>query len=73
MYYSHNNNVKCVDSTVKCIGFESSHYVINLNVISSFLVCIDVLLVEINEIIYLQKKKKNLGYIIFLFSHALQF
>ena len=31
-YSSHNSNIKCVDSTIKCIGFESFHYVINLDV-----------------------------------------
>ena len=36
MYYSHNSNIKCVDSTIKCIGFESFHYVINLNVVLLF-------------------------------------
>ena len=37
-YSSHNNNVKCVDSTIKCLGFESFYYVINLNVVSSFVI-----------------------------------
>ena len=31
MYSSHNNNIKC-------IGFESFHYFINLNVVSSFMI-----------------------------------
>ena len=38
MYYSHNSNIKYIDSTIKCIGFESIHYVINFDVISSFVV-----------------------------------
>ena len=38
MYSSYNNNIKCVGSTIKYIGFESIHYVINLGVISSFIV-----------------------------------
>ena len=37
MYYSHNNNIKYVDSIINCIGFESFYYVINLNMISSFI------------------------------------
>ena len=36
MYSSHNSNIKCEDSTIKCIDFESFYYTINLNVISSF-------------------------------------
>ena len=38
MYSNHNSNIKCVDSTIKCIGFESFHYAINLDVVSSFMV-----------------------------------
>ena len=38
MYSSHNSNIKCVDSIIKCIGFESFHYVINLDVVSSFMI-----------------------------------
>ena len=38
MYSSHNNNIKCVDSTITYIGFESFHYAINLNVVLSFVV-----------------------------------
>ena len=41
MYSSHNNNIKCVDSTTKCIGFESFHYAINLDVVASFVVFSD--------------------------------
>ena len=37
-YSSHNSNIKCVDSTINCISFESFHNVINLNVVSSFMV-----------------------------------
>ena len=61
-YYSHNSNIKCVDLTIKYIDFESFHYAINLDVILSYMVfngyvSIDVLLVGINEIIFLKKKK----------------
>ena len=38
MYSSHNNNIKCVGSTIKYVGFESIHYVINLDIVSSFMV-----------------------------------
>ena len=34
MYFNHNSNIKCVNSTIKCIGFESFHYTINMNIIS---------------------------------------
>ena len=34
-YSNHNSNIKCIDSTIKCIGFESFHYAINLDVVSS--------------------------------------
>ena len=37
-YSSHNSNIKCVDSTIKCIDFESFHYVINLDVGLSFMI-----------------------------------
>ena len=37
MYSSHNNNIKCVGSIIKCIDFESFHYIIKLDVISSFM------------------------------------
>ena len=36
MYSSHIKNIKCVDPIIKCIGFESFHYTINLDVVSSF-------------------------------------
>ena len=38
-YFSHNNNIKCVGSTIKYIGFELIHYAVNLNVGSSFIIC----------------------------------
>ena len=41
MYSSHNSNIKCVDLTTKCIGFESFHYAMNLDVVSSFVVFSD--------------------------------
>ena len=64
---SHNSNIKCVDSTIKCIDFELFYYTINLDVVSSFEVFNDfdymfyfyILLVEINEIIFLFRKKKE--------------
>ena len=31
MYYSDNNNIKYIDSTIKFIEFELIHYVINAN------------------------------------------
>ena len=37
-YSNHKSNIKCVDSTIKCIGFESFHYAINLDDILSFVV-----------------------------------
>ena len=37
MYFSHNSNIKYVDSTIKYIGFESIHYTINLDVVLSFM------------------------------------
>ena len=33
MYSSYNSNIKCVGSTIKYIGFESIHYVINLDIV----------------------------------------
>ena len=35
-YSNHNMNIKCVGSNINCIGFESIHYTINLDVSSSF-------------------------------------
>ena len=37
-YSSHNSNILCVDSTIKCLGFESFYYVIKLDVVSSFVI-----------------------------------
>ena len=37
-YSSYNRNIKCVGSTIKCMGFELIHYTINLDVVSSFMV-----------------------------------
>ena len=49
-YSSLNNNIKCVYSTIKYIGFELLDFSINLDVVSSSMVCsdfdfIDILLV----------------------------
>ena len=60
MYSNHNSNIKCVDSTIKCIDVESFYCVINLDVISSFMIFSDfdsmfLLLVGINEIIFFFK------------------
>ena len=38
MYYSHNSNIKCINSIIKYIGFESIYYAINLNVVSFFMI-----------------------------------
>ena len=38
MYFGHSSNIKCVNSTIKCICFEFYHYTINLNVVLSFMV-----------------------------------
>ena len=40
-YSNHNSNIKRVDSTIKCIGFDLIHYAINLNVFSSSMVYSD--------------------------------
>ena len=40
-YYSHNSNIKFVDSTITCTDFESFHYAINLDYVSSFVVFSD--------------------------------
>ena len=40
-YSNHNNNIKYVDSTIKCIGFQLFDYTISLNVVSSFVVFSD--------------------------------
>ena len=38
MYFSHNFNIKCIGSTIKCIGFESIHYAINFDVVASSMI-----------------------------------
>ena len=40
-YYSHNINIKYIESIIKCIDFEPIHYVINLNVVSSSIIFSD--------------------------------
>ena len=40
-YSNHNSNTKYIDSTIKCIDFESFHYTINLDVVSSFVIFSD--------------------------------
>ena len=37
MYSSCNSNIKCVGLIIKCMNFESIHYTINLDAISSFM------------------------------------
>ena len=41
MHFSHNSNIKCVGSTIKCIGFVSIHFAINLDGVSFFIVFSD--------------------------------
>ena len=41
MYSSHNSNIKYIGSTIKCIGFGSIHFAINLDDISSSMVFSD--------------------------------
>ena len=63
-YCSQNSNIKCVCSTIKCVGIEHIHFAINLNDVSSsvifstfdYMVSIDVLLVLINKIIFFLQK-----------------
>ena len=38
MYYSDNSDIKRVHLIIKCIGFKSFHYAINLDVVSSFMI-----------------------------------
>ena len=38
MYSIHNNNIKCVESIIKLKGFELIHYIINLNVVSFYMI-----------------------------------
>ena len=40
-YFSHNSNIKYICSIIKCISFESIYYVINLDVVSLFMVFSD--------------------------------
>ena len=35
---SYNNNIKCVDSIIKYIDFESFYYIINLDVVLAILI-----------------------------------
>ena len=37
-YYSHNSNIKYVDTIIKCIDFESILYPINLDTVSSSMI-----------------------------------
>ena len=41
IYSSHDGNIKCVNSTIKFISFESIHYAINMSVVSSIMVLRD--------------------------------
>ena len=64
-YSSHNSNIKCVDSTIKCICFEWLYYAIKLNVVSLFVIFSDFdymflsmyCYMGINQINFLLKKK----------------
>ena len=66
-YYSHNSSIKCVDSTIKCIGFKSFHYAINLDVVSSFMIFSNFdyifismyCLLETMKLFFFQKKKRK--------------
>ena len=40
-YFSQNSNIECINSTIKCIGFELFHYFINFNDFLSFVVFTD--------------------------------
>ena len=40
-YYSHNSNIKYTCSTIKYIEFNPIHYIINLNIVSSFMIFSD--------------------------------
>ena len=37
-YFSHNSNIKYINSIIKYIGFESFHYTINIDVVSSYVI-----------------------------------
>ena len=41
MYSRYNSNFKFIGSAIKYIGFDSIHYVINLDIVSSFTVFSD--------------------------------
>ena len=41
MYFSHNSNIKYVNSTIKYIDIETIHYAINMDIVSSFIVFSD--------------------------------
>ena len=41
---TNNNNIKCVDSTIRCISFESIHYIIKVSVVQSFMDLSDLIL-----------------------------
>ena len=40
-YFSHNSNIKCVESTINYVYFHPIHYTINMDVISSFMIIRD--------------------------------
>ena len=76
-YYSNNSNIKCVDSTIKYIGFESFHYAINLDIVSSFMVfsCFDSIFLLMycsleSMKLFFSKKKSNISKI-FIFGDNL--
>ena len=41
MYSRYNSNFKFIGSAIKCIGFDSIYYIINLDIVSSFTVFSD--------------------------------
>ena len=49
MYSSHNNNIKCVGSVIKCISFETIHYVININIVSLSMVFSNMFITSLNQ------------------------
>ena len=40
-YSNYDSNIKHIDSTINCIGFELIHYTININVVLSFMIFSD--------------------------------
>ena len=48
-YSSYNSNIKYVGSTIKCIGFELIHYVINFNIVSSSMIFSNALKTGLDE------------------------